>query len=96
MVATAVRGRDPVPGSAGGSSADVTEREHRDRIEEAAAIVAGWPGVWSELLAQHVARPDGRCSCCTRNQQGAPHWPCGPAAVALRARRLAAAARPRP
>jgi hypothetical protein len=61
---------------------------NRDLIEEAAFIVSGWPGVWAKLLAEHVAGADGRCVACPRNNRAAPQWPCGPAALALRARCL--------
>ncbi|WP_214405794.1 hypothetical protein [Pseudonocardia lacus] len=63
--------------------------DSRNRIEEAAAIVAGWPNVWGGLLVVHRAGPDGRCTECTRANRLAPRWPCGPAVLALRARRMA-------
>jgi hypothetical protein len=69
----------------------VTDEDSRNRIEEAAEIVAAWPGAWARLLVDHVAGPDGRCTGCRAGNRCSPHWPCGPAAVALRARRLAAA-----
>jgi hypothetical protein len=67
----------------------VPTEDSRDRIEEAAAIVAGWPNVWASLLVVHTAGPDGRCTRCAVANRVAPRWPCGPAAVALRARRVA-------
>jgi hypothetical protein len=69
----------------------VTDEDSRNRIEEAAEIVALWPGAWAQLLGDHVAGSDGRCTGCRAANRCAPHWPCAPAAIALRARRLAAA-----
>ena len=67
----------------------MTTEDSRNRIEEAAAIVAGWPNVWGGLLLVHRVGPDGRCTACNVGNRAAPRWPCGPAAVALRARRVA-------
>ena len=64
------------------------------RFDEAVEVVAGWPRVWAALLATHVAAPDGRCAACIGQHRRGPDWPCGPAALALRARRRAAAVRP--
>jgi hypothetical protein len=72
----------------------MAEEDRRNRIEEAAEVVATWPGAWAQLLGVHVAGPDGRCTGCRVGNRCAPHWPCGPAAVALRARRLASATGP--
>ncbi|MGI5126105.1 hypothetical protein ACQEVB_04750 [Pseudonocardia sp. CA-107938] len=57
-------------------------------LDEAVAIVAGWPGVVERLLAAHVAGPDGRCAVCGGNGRPAPLWPCSVAELAGAARRL--------
>jgi hypothetical protein len=59
------------------------------RFDEAVEVVAGWPGVWTALLAAHVADAGGRCAACAGQHRPGPVWPCGPAALALRARRSA-------
>jgi hypothetical protein len=59
-----------------------------ERLDEAARIVAGWPGVVVRLLAAHVAGRDGRCVVCGGNGRPAPRWPCSIAELAGAARRL--------
>lgn len=54
-------------------------------VDEAAAIVAGWPGVVERLLVAHVAGTDGRCVVCGGNGRPAPRWPCRIAGLALAA-----------
>lgn len=72
--------------------------EHRYPITEAAAAIAGWPQLWSRLLADHVAGPDGRCRACTSSTHIAPRWPCRLAelADAAQAMHRRAAAAPAP
>lgn len=52
------------------------EGKSRDRITEAAAVIAGWTRLWSRLLVVHVAGPDGRCRGCPSSLNAAPRWPC--------------------
>jgi hypothetical protein len=52
------------------------EGDDRDRITEAAAVIAGWTRLWSQLLVVHVAGADGRCRGCPSSQHAAPRWPC--------------------
>jgi hypothetical protein len=59
-----------------------------ERLDEAVAIVAGWPRVVERLLAAHVAGGDGRCVVCGGNGRPAPRWPCSVAELAVAARRL--------
>lgn len=62
--------------------------EYRDHIAAAAAAIADWQQLWSGLLTEHVAGPDGRCRACTSSVRAAPRWPCGPAALAEAAREI--------
>jgi hypothetical protein len=62
--------------------------DQRDRITEAADIIASWTRVWSQLLAAHVAGPDGRCRGCAVDGRIAPRWPCRLADLASTAQRI--------
>ena len=65
----------------------------RDRITEAGIVIAGWTRLWSQLLVEHVAGPDGRCRGCPSSLNAAPRSPCrladlaGAAQAAYRAQR---------
>jgi hypothetical protein len=61
------------------------EGKARDRITEAAAVIAGWTRLWSQLLVVHVAGPDGRCRGCWSSTHVAPRWPCRLAELAVAA-----------
>jgi hypothetical protein len=62
--------------------------EHRDRITEAAVVIADWTRLWTRLLAVHVAGPDGRCRGCPSEPRVAPRWPCRLAELAGTARTI--------
>jgi hypothetical protein len=53
-----------------------TEGDVPDRITEAGAVIANWTRLWSRLLVQHVAGPDGRCRGCPSSAHAAPRAPC--------------------
>ena len=59
-----------------------------ERPDEAAAIVAGWPGVAEKLIAAHIAGPDARCVVCWRQRPSCAALACGVALLAIAARRL--------
>jgi hypothetical protein len=61
------------------------EETDRDRISEAAAVIADWPALWRELLKAHVEGPDGRCRGCATAVRITPRWPCQTAAMAAAA-----------
>jgi hypothetical protein len=58
---------------------------HRDRITEAAAVIADWPTLWQDLLRLHVAGADGRCRGCFSAVHPAPRVPCNIAELAAAA-----------
>ena len=64
------------------------QADHRDRITEAAVVIAGWTRLWSQLLVVHVAGADGRCHGCATDGRCAPHWPCRLAELADTARAI--------
>jgi hypothetical protein len=65
--------------------------DHRDRITEAAAVIADWPTLWQDLLRLHVAGADGRCRGCFSAVHPTPRVPCNIAELAAAAATIARA-----
>jgi len=53
----------------------VTDRE-AEILAEAATAIVDWPQLWTRLLDEHTAGPDGRCLACPSALCVAPRWPC--------------------
>lgn len=58
-----------------------------------AQVLAPMTGVWTRLLADHVADADDRCSACRWQTRAADAWPCDLYLIADAARRISAVSR---